>query len=265
MRHAHARAHTEGSQRVCPLLMFVSKWKFPRASRKTLGSSDLGEVIGSGLMVSYGPFQLSAPVQRTIRLVRQDDCGGKTSGARATLMQVVPPGRPSSQPSGQGCALKYSRVVPFSKMNGAGFPAMNFAQLCLCATRTRSQWCMRNPEGEGDVWHARTHTHARAHARTHAHTHTRTRTHTQTYSPESDVDAAVYTAWVVGQRLPWSEQRFGRSDGEIARAPLAGRCRGRGLRLVCGGIGDDARGPAGLRSDRSADVKEQPLLRPRLL
>ena len=48
----HTHTHTEGSQRVCPLLMFVSKWKFPRASRKTLGSSDLGEVIGSALMVS---------------------------------------------------------------------------------------------------------------------------------------------------------------------------------------------------------------------
>ena len=36
-----------------PLLMFVKRWKFPLASRKTLGSSDFGEVIGNGLIVSY--------------------------------------------------------------------------------------------------------------------------------------------------------------------------------------------------------------------
>ena len=61
MAPQHQRLSAEGqgspylSQRTWPLLTFVSRWKLPRTSRKTDGSSDSGAVIGSVPTVVYGP------------------------------------------------------------------------------------------------------------------------------------------------------------------------------------------------------------------
>ena len=74
----------------------VSMWKYPRWSRKTAGSSPSGCVMGFEKRDSYGPCHVSA---------------------RATPMHA---GARAPQFLGHVSERKNKRVVPFSKINGAG-------------------------------------------------------------------------------------------------------------------------------------------------